>query len=47
MEATRSCETSAFTRPARRHIPEEGILQKYPSLLQKYGKQTVESHKYL
>jgi hypothetical protein len=28
MEETRFCETSALTRPTRRHIPEDGILHR-------------------
>jgi hypothetical protein len=47
MEATRSSETSALTRTTRSHIPEEGFLQKYPSLSEKYGKQTAKNYKYL
>jgi hypothetical protein len=33
MEAIRSSETSVFTRAARRHIPEDGILHSLQSLL--------------
>jgi hypothetical protein len=29
MEATRSSETSVFTGPTRRHIPEDGILHSH------------------
>jgi hypothetical protein len=29
MEATRCSETSVSTRPARRHIPEDGILHSH------------------
>jgi hypothetical protein len=29
MEAARSSETSAYNKPARRHIPEDGILHNH------------------
>jgi hypothetical protein len=33
LDATRSTETSGFTRPTRRHIPEGGILHFLPNLI--------------
>jgi hypothetical protein len=36
MEATRSSETSVYTKPTRRHIPEEGILHSHRSDNLKY-----------
>jgi hypothetical protein len=36
MEATRSFETSAFTRPARLHFSEDDIPQHFPSLVFRY-----------
>jgi hypothetical protein len=29
MEATRSCETSVYNKPTRRHVPEDGILHSH------------------